>query len=60
MRNQLSSSNNGLCDGPLSLDVLLRFNTLKSITTNNWILAAVAKSAKLKGLISYDEEKEHS
>ncbi|KAL3777243.1 hypothetical protein ACHAW5_000057 [Stephanodiscus triporus] len=58
MRDQLSKSDDGVCDGPLSLEMLLRFNTLKSITSDKSLLAAAAKSDELKGLISYDEEKE--
>jgi len=58
MRDQMTTADGGICDGPLSLEVLMRFNTLKSITKDKSFLAAAAKSDDLAGLISYDEEKE--
>ena len=58
MRDQMTTADGGICDGPLSLEVLMRFNTLKSITKDKSLLAAAAKSDDLAGLISYDEEKE--
>jgi hypothetical protein len=54
----MTTADGGICDGPLSLEVLMRFNTLKSITKDKSLLAAAAKSDDLAGLISYDEEKE--
>ena len=58
MRDQMTTTDGGICDGPLSLEVLMRFNTLKSLTKDKSLLASAAKSDDLKGLISYDEEKE--
>jgi hypothetical protein len=58
MRNQMTTTNRGICNGPLSLKVLMRFNTLKSITKDKLLLAAMVKSYNLMGLISYNKEKE--
>ena len=70
MRDQLSGNSNengggttggtggGVCDGGLSLETLLRFNTLKSITTDRTLLARAAMSDDLKDLLIYDSEKE--
>ena len=61
MRDQLSLGNDGadgtgICDGGLSLETLLRFNTVKSITTNKLLLARAAKSDDLRDLLIYDED----
>ena len=55
MRNQLSSSHDG---NSLPLDTLLKFNTLKSISTDKSLLALAAVHESLQTLISYDPEKE--
>jgi len=44
--------------GGLTLDDLLSFNTIKTISTDKALLAKAAEDADLKDLISYDAEKE--
>jgi hypothetical protein len=55
MRQQLSSSHDG---NSLSLDTLLKFNTLKVISTDKSLLALAAQHESLQTLISYDADKE--
>ena len=54
MRNQLQTSTNA----SLPLDQLLKFNTLKSISTDKALLIKAAQSDALKELIKYNEESE--
>lgn len=55
MRGQLASSHDG---NSLPLDLLMKFNTVKSITSDKSFLALAAQSDSLKTLITYDGEKE--
>lgn len=55
MRQQLSSSHDG---NSLSLDTLLKFNTLKVISTDKSLLVLAAQHESLQTLISYDADKE--
>jgi len=54
MRTQLQTSTNA----SLPLDQLLKFNTLKSISTDKALLIKAAQSDALKELIKYNEESE--
>jgi len=54
MRSQLQTSTNA----SLPLDQLLKFNTLKSISTDKALLIKAAQSDALKELIKYNEESE--
>lgn len=54
MRTQLSTSPTH----SLSIDTLLKFNTLKSITTSKELVAKAAQGDSLKELIKYDKDEE--